>query len=54
MARHVARFCSQGGPRDLALIYLSCHGLLDDRGRLYYAATDTERALLAVTAIRAA
>jgi streptogramin lyase len=54
LRRQVARFCSQGGPGDLALIYISCHGVLDDRGRLYYAATDTDRELLAATAIPAA
>jgi uncharacterized caspase-like protein len=52
--RRIALFCAQGGPRDLALIYLSCHGLLDDRGRLYYTATDTDRELLSVTAVQAA
>lgn len=51
--RRVARFCAEGAPRDLALIYLSCHGVLDDRGRLYYATTDTDRELLSVTAIQA-
>jgi streptogramin lyase len=33
---------------------MSCHGVLDDRGRLYYATTDTDHALLAATAIPAA
>jgi hypothetical protein len=54
LRRRVARFCAQGGPSDLALVYLSCHGVLDDRGRLYYATTDTDRALLSATAIPAA
>ena len=54
LRRRVARFCSQGGPRDLALVYISCHGVLDDRGRLYYATTDTDHELLAATAIPAA
>ena len=52
--RRIARFCHRGGPRDLALIYLSCHGVLDDRGRLYYATSDTEREWLSVTAVPAA
>jgi uncharacterized caspase-like protein len=52
--RSVAQFCAQGNPRDLVLIYLSCHGLLDDRGRLYYATVDTDRELLSVTAVQAA
>lgn len=51
--RRVAQFCTTAGPQDLALVYLSCHGLLDDRGHLHYAATDTERGLLAATAVEA-
>ncbi len=51
LRRRVARFCAQGGPHDLALVYLSCHGVLDDRGRLYYATVDTDRELLAATAV---
>ena len=54
LRRRIARFCAQGAPSDLALVYLSCHGVLDDRGRLYYATTDTARALLSATAIPAA
>ena len=54
LRRQVARFCAQGGPRDLALVYLSCHGVLDDRGRLYYATVDTDRELLAATAVPSA
>ena len=52
--RRVAQFCARGETRDLALVYLSCHGLLDDRGRLYYATSDTDRELLSVTAVQAA
>jgi ABC-type branched-subunit amino acid transport system substrate-binding protein len=51
--RRVAQFCARGGPHDLALLYLSCHGVLDERGQLHYAATDTERALIAATAVEA-
>jgi ABC-type branched-subunit amino acid transport system substrate-binding protein len=51
--RRVARFCADAGPHDLALVYLSCHGVLDDRGQLHYAAMDTERALLAATTVEA-
>jgi uncharacterized caspase-like protein len=47
-------FCSERHFNDLLLIYLSCHGLLDDHGRLYYAATNTSRQRLAATAISAA
>lgn len=54
LRRQVAHFCSQVSPGDLVLVYLSCHGVLDDRGRLYYASTDTDRSLLAATALPAA
>jgi hypothetical protein len=51
--RGIFDFCDQADPGDLLLFYLSCHGLLDDRGRLYYATTDTERRLLGLTAVPA-
>ena len=53
LMRDIAHFCNQAGPSDLLLVYLSCHGILDDRGRLYYAAIDTERDLLSATAVAA-
>ncbi|MFI9175741.1 caspase, EACC1-associated type [Streptomyces lincolnensis] len=39
---------------DLLLLHFSCHGIKDDGGRLYFAARDTDRRLLASTAISAA
>ncbi|HEX3174537.1 MAG TPA: caspase family protein [Solirubrobacterales bacterium] len=54
LRRRIAQFCTQMGPGDLALVYLSCHGVLDDRGRLYYATVDTDRALLSATAVPSA
>jgi hypothetical protein len=54
LRRQIAQFCARIGPHDLALVYLSCHGVLDDRGRLYYAAADTDRALLSATAVPSA
>ncbi|MFG2860364.1 DNA translocase FtsK [Streptomyces sioyaensis] len=39
---------------DLLLLHFSCHGIKDDSGRLYFAAKDTDRKLLASTAISAA
>jgi peptide/nickel transport system substrate-binding protein len=36
---------------DLLLLYLSCHGLVDARRRLYFAATDTMKRLLAATGV---
>ncbi len=53
LLRGIAQFCGQASPGDLLLIYLSCHGVLDDRGRLYYATIDTERSLLSATAVAA-
>ena len=47
-------FCADRRLDDQLLIYLSCHGVLDDRGRLYYAATDTRRQRTAATAVSAA
>jgi uncharacterized caspase-like protein len=47
-------FCSDRHPDDQLLIYLSCHGVLDDYGRLYYATANTRRQRLAATAVPAA
>ena len=49
----IEEFCADRRPDDQLLIYLSCHGVLDDRGRLYYAATDTRRQRTAATAVAA-
>jgi hypothetical protein len=38
---------------DLLLVYLSCHGLVDLRRRLYFAATDTLKNRLAATGVEA-
>ena len=53
LLRGIAQFCRQAGPGDLLLVYLSCHGVLDDRGRLYYATANTEHSLLSATAVSA-
>src|SRR6516162_5231493 len=47
-------FCTDRHPGDVMLIYLSCHGVLDSYGRLYYAAANTRRQRLAATAVAAA
>jgi hypothetical protein len=47
-------FCFDRHPGDQLLIYLSCHGVLDSHGRLYYAAANTRRKRLAATAIASA
>jgi sugar lactone lactonase YvrE len=38
---------------DLLLVHLSCHGVKDDDGRLFFAATDTKRRRLASSAVSA-
>lgn len=53
LQRAIVEFCREASPSDLVLLYLSCHGVLDDRGRLYYATVNTERELLSATAVRA-
>lgn len=49
----VEEFLAACGPDDLALVYLSSHGLLDARRRLYFAAADTLRDRLASTGVEA-
>jgi hypothetical protein len=50
----IAEFLAGRSPQDLVLVYLSCHGLLDARRRLYFAATDTRKDLLGATAVESA
>jgi tetratricopeptide (TPR) repeat protein len=50
----IEEFFDDRSPDDQLLIYLSCHGVLDDRGRLWYAATDTRRLRTAATAVGSA
>ena len=49
----VEEFLSEQRPGDLSLVYLSCHGLMDARRRLYFAASDTLKDRLAATGIEA-
>src|ERR1700683_2711306 len=35
MQEGIEEFCADRHPNDQLLIYLSCHGVLDDSGRLY-------------------
>jgi uncharacterized caspase-like protein len=44
-------FLADRRPADLALIYLSCHGLVDARRRLYFAGADTSKVRLAATGV---
>ena len=50
----VEDFLDDRGTGDLLLVYLSCHGLLDARRRLYFAATDTRKDRLGSTGVEAA
>jgi uncharacterized caspase-like protein len=47
----VGDFLDDRHPDDLLLVYLSCHGLVDARRRLYFATTDTRKDRLAATGI---
>jgi Caspase domain len=47
-------FLSSRGVGDLVVVYLSCHGVLDRRNRLYFAAADTLKAHLGSTGIPSA
>jgi hypothetical protein len=47
-------FLADRGTGDLLLVYLSCHGELDARRRLYFAATDTRKDRLGSTGVEAA
>jgi Caspase domain len=51
--RGIAEYCADARPSDLLLLYFSCHGVLDDHGRLHYATVNTERRLLAATSVSA-
>ena len=47
-------FLDGRGTGDLLLVYLSCHGLLDARRRLYFAAADTRKDRLGATGVESA
>jgi hypothetical protein len=49
--RKLSAFFDDRGLDDLLLLHLSCHGLKDDDGRLYFATNDTELDYLEATAI---
>src|ERR1019366_6198434 len=46
-------FCTDRRLDDQLMIYLSCHGVLDDHGRLYYATANSRRHRLAASAVAA-
>src|SRR5688500_5619447 len=51
--RKIARFFADRRRDDLLLLHISCHGLKDDSGQLFFAATDTEVDHLDATALPA-
>ncbi|MGW0553911.1 caspase, EACC1-associated type [Streptomyces sp. NPDC002926] len=46
-------FLAHRAPHDLVVVYVSCHGLVDARRRLYFTATDTRKDRLAATGVEA-
>ena len=54
LTRMIARFFGDRSPHDLLLLHFSCHGVKDEDGELYLAATDTDLDLLSATGISAA
>ena len=54
VTRSIASFFRDRRPQDLLLLHFSCHGVKDERGELYLAATDTEVDLLSATGVSAA
>jgi interferon-induced transmembrane protein/caspase domain-containing protein len=51
--RRLSAFFADRRREDLLLVHFSCHGLKDQRGRLYLAAADTELRALSATAVPA-
>jgi hypothetical protein len=50
----ITEFLDARGPQDTVLVYLSCHGIQDQPGRLYFAATNTLKARPRATAVKSA
>jgi hypothetical protein len=51
LRRRIARFFADRRRDDLLLLHISCHGLKDDDGQLFFATTDTEFDDLDATAV---
>ena len=51
--QNIEDFTAERDRADLVLLYLSCHGLKDEQGRLYFAARNTRRDRLRSTAVSA-
>lgn len=54
LRREVDAFLTGRRVDDLVVVYLSCHGVLDARGRLFFAATDTDKSRLSSTGVESA
>jgi hypothetical protein len=52
--RRIAAFLQERRADETVLIYLSCHGIQDSRGRLYFAATDTIKDAPQASAVKSA
>lgn len=50
----IAQFLGDRSPDETVLVYVSCHGIQDQAGRLYFATTDTVKAHPRVSAVKAA
>ena len=53
LRRAIEQFYQSAGVDDLAMTHIACHGVKDDDGNLYFAATDTQLDLLESTGIAA-
>jgi diguanylate cyclase (GGDEF)-like protein len=53
MRKEIDEFFIDRDADDFLLLHLSCHGVKDDEGRLYFAATNTNRRLLGSTGVQA-
>jgi caspase domain-containing protein len=53
LRRAIGRFFGKGGRKDVLLLHFACHGVKDEDGTLYFAATDTETDNLQATALPA-
>ncbi|HEY3016954.1 MAG TPA: caspase family protein [Nocardioides sp.] len=53
IAEAVEEFFVDRSPDDLLLVHFSCHGIKDEDGELYFAATNTKLRLLGATAVAA-
>jgi hypothetical protein len=53
LRRRVSSFFRAAARDDFLLLHMACHGVKDDDGKLYFAASDTQLSDLAATAVRA-